>query len=158
MKSRPSGGQLGNTEGAGGSTSTAAPTPSGDISMLDPQAQNHNQDQSPVDDDSQPEDSREDEDTEEPDWNLFHALNSTRSALSDLTQQSRTPVVPRDPSAEVRTLEGSTTGMGSTIPPMSSFGGQTPGTGIGTPTPGFLGPVGSRLRTTSHIASSPLAR
>lgn len=159
--------------------STAAATPSGDVQMTQTQAQKglEMDCERPVgrqgeDNDSEGDDEDEGEDGE-PDWNLFHALQSTRSAMFDLSQSSKTAIPPRNPQDELKAIESSlagNSGGGESIIPPSSIGGQTvlgtgtgtPGTRVGTPGggAGYLGlePVGGRLRTTSHIASSPLAR
>lgn len=88
------------------------------------------------------------EENEQPDWHLFHALQSTRGAMEELRQLAREPIKPRDLNErEVGTSVG--VGAGSSV--------GTPGTGGGTPS--YLnGPIGGRLRAISNVGSSPLAR
>lgn len=105
-------------------------------------------------------DAAKEEDEGEPDWNLFHALQSTRGAMGELQQMAREPARSVDVREEMRAVEiRSSTGPASTVPPLlgRSSSVETPGTRIDTPT--FMaGPVGGRLRTTSNVGSSPLAR
>lgn len=107
---------------------------------------------------------------EEPDWNLFHALQATQGSISQLRQQSR--AAPLGPNAEdnlraIESFEGNGNGIGDlgleSVSPSGQTGTETYGTPstrfAGTPGQAFMGQVGRRMRTESgQIGSSPLAR
>jgi hypothetical protein len=47
----------------------------------------------------------EQEEQQEPDWNLFHALQSTHGAMGDLRRMAQESPVKRDPRQELRDAE-----------------------------------------------------
>jgi hypothetical protein len=84
------------------------------------------------------EEEQEQEQEQEPDWNLFHALQSTQGALGDLRRLAREEPTKRDPKAEMRDAERRTRVMGAGV---GGTGVGTPGVVIngGTPGPGGWG-------------------
>ena len=66
---------------------------------------------------------------EEPDWNLFHALQSTRGAMEDLRETARKP--PPEETFDLKTMMGQGDVQSNSIPRLSVHGSST-----GTQTPG----------------------
>lgn len=71
--------------------------------------------------------SREKQQQQQPDWNLFHALQSTRASLASLDEAAKKPAATLDPRAELRALEASLLGPA----PSGRHGTPAPSTSVG---------------------------
>ena len=107
-----------------------------------------------VDGDEAPEHEKEEPTVEkkqqqrQPDWNLFHALQSTRASLASLDEAAKKPAATLDPRAELRALEASLLGP---APTTGRHGTPAPSTSVGKAAGGANTPL-ARAASTSLTA------
>ncbi|OCF33060.1 hypothetical protein I316_05399 [Kwoniella heveanensis BCC8398] len=128
-------------------TSTFDPAPSGNMEVDD--AGDEKEKNGAVDGENGEEGSGQ---GQEFDWHLFHALQSTRSALSNIDEMARKPLSTSDPRAELRSIEANMTSQFSFLPQAQA---QSQGQNQGRPSSVRSISIGPRTNFVNNAGLTP---